>query len=453
MNLIKWWKKIMDKGHERSVRAKKNIFLAIIFKGLGVLIGFAYFPLSLDYLGPVKFGIFLTLVSMVNWFEELDIGIGNGLRNRLGEAIADGDDEKAKGYVSTAYFILGSIFSGVSIIFVAACFFIPWADWLQADADLNDTIMILAMLMFAAFAIRFVASLVFQIFYALQRVAMVDMFSTIGKVAFLILIFVLMYYTEESLLLFGAAKTFTFAAVPLVVGVYYFNTSFKRFSPSFKFVKKTYFKGLFSLGIQFFIIKSSMIVIHTTNNFLIAALVSPEGVPKYEAAYKILSVFLMLFVIITNQLWSANVEAYRTGDMEWMKKTMKSITKVWVGTVILSLLIVVISPVIYSVWLQDKIEITMMLTFAVAVSISITTWVNSFNLVINGTGKIRMQMYAWIFASLVNIPISIFFTKVMGLGIIGIVLGTIVSMIPLAILSPIQVKKLLAKSDKGVWAK
>ena len=443
----------MEKGHERTVRAKKNILLAIIFKATGVLIGFAYFPLSLQYLGPVKFGAFLTLVSMINWFEELDIGIGNGLRNRLGEAIADDDDETGRGYVSTAYFILGAIFSGVSIVFVAVCFFIPWADWLQADQGLNQEIMILAMLMFAAFAIRFVASLVFQIFYALQRVAMVDMFSTLGKVAFLIIIFVLIYYTEESLLLFGAAKTFTFAAVPLIVGIYYFNTSFKRFRPSIKLIKRTYFKGLFSLGIQFFVIKSSMIVIHSTNNFLIASFVSLEGVPQYEAAYKILSVFLMLFVIITNQLWSANVEAYRKGDMEWMKKTMKSITKVWFGTVLLTLLIVLISPLLYKIWLQDKIHISMMLTFSVAVSISITTWVNSFNLVINGTGKIRLQMYAWIFASIVNIPISIFFAQYMGLGIIGIVLGTIVSMVPLAILSPLQVNKLLSRTDKGIWAK
>lgn len=453
MNIKSWWKKLMEKGHERTVRAKKNILYAVVFKGVGILIGFAYFPLSLQYLGPVKFGVFLTLVSMINWFEELDIGIGNGLRNRLGEAIADEDDEAGRGYVSTAYFILGSIFSGVSVVFVAVCFFVPWADWLQVDAEMNDHIMLLAMLMFAAFAIRFVASLVFQIFYALQRIAMVDMFSTLGKVAFLLMIFALMYYTEESLILFGAAKTFTFAAVPLIVGIYYFNTSFKKFKPSLKYVKRSYFKGLFSLGVQFFIIKSAMIVIHTTNNFLIAALVSPEGVPKYEAAYKILSIFLMLFVIITNQLWSANVEAYRKGDMEWMKKTMRSISKVWVGTVALSLLIVLISPFLYKIWLQDKIHIPMMLTFAVAISISITTWVNSFNLVINGTGKVRLQMYAWIVASVVNIPISVFLTKYMGMGINGIVLGTIISMIPLAILSPLQVKKLLAKSDKGIWAK
>ena len=453
MSLKKWWKKIMEKGHERTVRAKKNILYAIIFKGVGILIGFAYFPLSLTYLGEVKFGIFLTLVSMINWFEELDIGIGNGLRNRLGESIADEDDEAGRGFVSTAYFILGAIFSGVSIVFVAVCFFIPWSDWLQTDSELNNQIMFLAMLMFAAFAIRFIASLVFQIFYALQRIAMVDMFSTIGKVAFLVIIFILIYFTDESLVLFGAAKTFTFAAVPLLVGVYYFNTSFKKYKPSLKFVKKSYFKGLFSLGIQFFVIKSAMIVIHSTNNFLIASFVSIEGVPKYEAAYKILSIFLMLFVIITNQLWSANVEAYRKGDMVWMKKTMKSITRVWVGTVVLSLLIVVISPFIYKIWLQDQIQIPILLTLAVAGSISITTWVNSFNLVINGTGKIRLQMYAWIFASVVNIPLSIFFTKYLGMGINGIVLGTIVSMVPLAILSPLQVRKLLAKTDTGVWAK
>ena len=102
MNIFQKLKSLLGKGHERSVRARKNILLAVLFKGVGVLIGFAYFPITLAYLSPAKFGIFLTLTSVIDWFGQLDVGIGNGLRNRLGEAIADGEDEKARGYVSTA---------------------------------------------------------------------------------------------------------------------------------------------------------------------------------------------------------------------------------------------------------------------------------------------------------------------------------------------------------------
>ncbi|MGI9542332.1 MAG: lipopolysaccharide biosynthesis protein [Cyclobacteriaceae bacterium] len=453
MRLIKELKVFFEQGHQRTVRAKRNIISAVVFKAIGLIAGYIYFAISLSYLGEVKFGIFLVIVSIVDWFAELDIGIGHGLRNRMGEAIADRNYKLARGYISTAYFVVGSIFSIVALLVIAISYFLPWSEWLQADPSLNHEITVLVMFAFAAFAIRFIASLVFQIFYALQRIAIVDLFSMLTKLLFLVIIIGLVFLTEESLILFGAAKTFTFALVPVAVGFYYFRNDFKRFKPSLQLVRKSHFNSLFSLGLQFFLIKISMIVIHQTNNFLIARYVSLESVPHYEAAYKYLSIFLLLFVIITNQLWAANVEAYRKGELNWMKKTVRGTFKIWLATIGLSIIMIFISPLVYKVWLQDKIDISYLLTVVVALSISITTWVNMFNLVLNGTGKIRMQMYAWIFASMVNIPISIFLATTLELGTIGIVLGTVISMIPLAILSPIQVRKILVSADKGIWAK
>ena len=130
---------------------------------------------------------------MIDWFGRFDIGIGNGLRNIVGELVADGDHETARGYISTAYFMLGGIVSGIAIIFMVANVFIPWTDWLQTDAGLEWDIRILALLMFAAFAIRFVSTLVYQIFFALQRVAMVDFFSLVAKLLFLGVIIFLFY--------------------------------------------------------------------------------------------------------------------------------------------------------------------------------------------------------------------------------------------------------------------
>ncbi|MCF8245309.1 MAG: oligosaccharide flippase family protein [Saprospiraceae bacterium] len=446
-------KTFLGRGHERTVRAKKNVILSVVYKGIGMLTGFLYFPLSLEYLGVAKFGLFLTLVSVLDWFAELDIGITNGLRNKLGAAIAEGDDEKARGYVSTACFALGSIFSGIAVIFVAVCFVLPWSDWLQAEPQLNQEIAILAALMFGALAINMVSAIIFQVFYALQRMAMVDFYNLLSKVLFLLVIVGLIYFTEDSLVLFGTAKALTFALVPLSVGIYYFRGELWRFRPSYRLVKMSLFQDLFSLGVQFFVIRLSMIVIHQTNNLLIAHFVSLDEVPKYEAAYKYLSIFLLLFIILTNQLWAATVEAYQKGDIEWVKNTLRSTMKIWVGTLVLSLLMIAVAPLVFDFWLQGKLKIEVAMTVSVAVSIAITTWVNMFNLVLNGTGKIRLQMYGWIFAGLMNIPISIFFANTLGMGSVGIVLGTVVSLVPTAILSPLQVRKILSGADRGLWAR
>ena len=453
MNIKKRFQQFLNSGHERTIRAKKNILLAIIFKGMGILIGFAYFPISLTYLSPTNFGIFLTLASIIDWFGDFNIGIGNGLRNKLGESVAEEDYEKARGYVSTAYVALGGIFSGITLLFVAVSFFLPWTEWLQVDSISNFDIAFLAVMMLAALAVRFISSLIYEIFFALQRVAMVDFYTFLTKLSFLLVLLILIYFTEESLLIFGAAKTFTFALVPAIVGLFYYRGLYKQFRPSIKLANRVYLGSLFSLGIQFFAIKIAMMIIHKTNNFLIAGYVHVNEVPLYEASFKYLSIFLMLFLILTNQLWAANIEAYKKQDFDWMKRNLKGVIRIWVGTVALTVVMVAIAPFVYHYWLQDKIQIPMVLTIAVAASITATNWVNLFNLVLNGTGKIRLQMYLWIAASIMNIPVSIFFATVLGMGTMGIVWGTTICLIPLAIICPIQVYKILNQTDTGIWRK
>ena len=453
MNIIEKAKKALFKGNVRSVRAKKNVLLSIVIKALSVLIGFIYFPLSLDYLGTVKFGIFLILISIVDWFLHFDIGIGLGLRNKFGESVANNDDEEAVRYVSTAYFALGAIISVVTIVLLIFNFTLPWTRWLNINPELVNEVRLLGAIIIVAFGIQFIARNIYEIFYAMQKMAYVELFSFLTKLSFLILIIIIPFIVADSLLLFGAAKSMTFALVPLVVGLYFFRTKFNKYRPYLKHVRLDYFKGLFSLGFKFFMIKISMLIIHQTNNVLIGSFVSLEGVPQYEAAYKYLSVFMLLFVILNNQLWPSNLEAYAKGEIDWMKKAMNTVLKIWIGTVFLAIIMVLVSPFVYKLWLQENLEIPLGISIVVAISISLTTWVNMFNIVLNGTGKIKLQMYVWIFAAIINVPASLFFVEVLDLGVVGIVLGTITSLVPLAIVSPIQVNKILASKEHGIWAK
>ncbi len=451
MKLFERVKSKFFKGNVRSVQAKKNVLLTILIKGLGVLIGFIYFPLSSDYLGQVKFGIFLILLSIVDWFLNFDIGIGQGLRNKFGEAVAKNETEKAVSYVSTAYFTLAAIIAAVTLVLLILNFTLPWTTWVDIPVDLVEEVKILGAIIILAFAVRFVAGNIYEIFYAMQKMAYVEFFALLTKASFLVLILLIPFMATESLLLFGTARSLTFALVPLLVGLYYFRSKFSTYRPSFKRIKMHYFKDLFSLGMKFFLIKIAMLIIHQTNNILIAGLVSIEGVPQYEAAYKYLSIFMLLFVILNNQLWPSNTEAFAKGDFDWMKKSMRTVSKIWLGTVVLACLMVLISPIFYKIWLPDDLQIPLAVSIAVAISICLTNWVNMYNIVLNGTGKIKLQMYAWLFAALINIPASMFFVKVMDLGIVGIVLGTITSLIPVAILSPIQVNKILKNKDRGIW--
>lgn len=96
----------INKGHHRSVKAKRNIFTTFIFKGCSIAISLVLVPLTIHYVNPTQYGVWLTLSSIVGWFGFFDIGFGHGLRNKLTESISKGQYKLSRIYISTTYAIL-----------------------------------------------------------------------------------------------------------------------------------------------------------------------------------------------------------------------------------------------------------------------------------------------------------------------------------------------------------
>lgn len=61
-------------------------------KGLSIIVTFATTPLFIHYFNNNEIlGIWYTLLSILIWFLNFDLGIGNGIRNNVVKAIANND--------------------------------------------------------------------------------------------------------------------------------------------------------------------------------------------------------------------------------------------------------------------------------------------------------------------------------------------------------------------------
>ena len=110
----------------RTLQAQKNIFFSFGLKGVGIMISFLLVPLTLNYLNASEYGVWLTLSSLMTWINHFDIGLGNGLRNKLTKALTLKDFNLGKIYVSTTFAIL----SVIIIIFIVLFFVInPYIEW------------------------------------------------------------------------------------------------------------------------------------------------------------------------------------------------------------------------------------------------------------------------------------------------------------------------------------
>src|SRR5665647_1720308 len=231
-------------GNERSVLVKKNIYFSFLIKGFSISISLLLVPLTLNYLSVYEFGVWLTLSSIFTWINYFDIGLGNGLRNRLAESMARQDEKLGQIYVSTTFFILSLIVTVVFLIFLAFQPYLNWAEILNADpekvADLNRVII----LSFAFFCLNFLFKIVGIIYAAAQKPAFNDLIALLGSLLSLIVIFILTKTTEGTLMnvaiVFSAAPT----VILLVAYPITFYGYFKNFRPKFRAIKPNYAKDL-----------------------------------------------------------------------------------------------------------------------------------------------------------------------------------------------------------------
>lgn len=439
------------KGNERSNKAKKNILLSILIKGISIAVSLVLVPLTIHYVNPTRYGIWLTLSSIIGWFGFFDIGFGNGLRNKFAEAVAKGDYEQARIYVSTTYAILSIIIAGVLIIFLCINPLLNWSRILNSPSGMAGELSLLALIVFVFFCIQFILQLLNTVMTANQEPAKASLFNLFGSLVSLAVIFILTRSTQGNLVYLGAALSSAPVLVLIISNIWFFNRQYKRYAPSFKYVKFNHARDLMTLGIKFFILQIAAIIIYQTSNIIIAQLFGPTQVTPFNIAYKYFSIISMGFGIIMLPFWSAFTEAWYKRDIIWIKNVMKNLKLLWVVMSVITIIMLIISNIIYRLWVGREIVVPISISIVMAVYVIINTWCGIFSNFLNGVGKIKLQLYSGILGALINVPLAIYLGK--HIGISGVLLSTCILAVISAIWSPIQYRKLINNEAKGIWNK
>lgn len=446
-------KTFLTKGHERSIKTKRNIVTSILIKCVSIVISFILIPLSLNYLSPVKYGIWLTIMSVIGWFGFFDLGIGNGLRNKLAEALAKNDINKARTYISTSYAIMTIIIGIVFAIFVFVFPYINWSSILNTPKELSSEINQLIFIVFSFFCLQFIIKLISMILKADQRSAISGGINTFASLLSLIIVYALTQTTHGSLLWLSVGVSAANLIAPLVATIWYFSTVYKHLIPSLKYIKLNYAKDLMGLGFMFFIMQFAALILFSTDILIIEQLYGPEYVTPYNIAFKYFSLITMGFTIITTPFWSAYTDAYHKKDFAWIKRITRKLTLIW-GLSILGVIgMLIFSNLFYEIWIGDQIKIPFLLSTSMAIWVLIASWTSIFGNFLSGVGKIRLSLYHSFAMIVINIPLSIFLAKYLNLGSAGVIIGTCLCVLPQVFLHPMQYKKIITNTATGIWGK
>ena len=408
---------------------------------------------TLDYLDATKYGIWLTLSSFLAWFSFFEIGLGNGLRNKLGEALAKGDYALGKIYVSTTYAILTLVISAVAFIFVIVNHFINWAAVLNTDTNLQQELSTLALIVFGFFFLRFVVKLIGVVLFADQRPALANFFNPLANLMALLVIYILTFTTKGSLLLLGLILSALPVLVLILASIYFYTHDYRDIAPSIGSVKLKYAKSLLNLGVKFFLIQIAGLVIYQSSNIIIAQFFGPNEVTVYNIAFKYFSSINMLFTILITPFWGAFTEAWVKKDIIWIKGIIRKLLYIWFALSVIGVAMLVFAKPFYAAWVGNTIEIPFNISLSLYFYFITFTFGGVFVMFINGVGKVKLQMYASFIGAILFIVLAIALIKYTSLGVVGLVLASIISNFYGIFLTPIQYKKIINNTATGIWNK
>lgn len=443
------YNQFVNSGSTRSVKAKTNILHSFFIKGVSIVTGLIMVPLTISYVDQSQYGIWLTLSSVIAWFSFFDVGFGNGLRNKFAESKASGNDFLVKAYVSTTYGILAMIFILVWIIFFLVNYELNWSSILNAPLELKNELSIVAILVFSFFCIQIVLNTISTILLADQKPAKAGLISALGQVISLIIVYLLTLTTKGSLVYLAWALGLGPFLIFTIFSVWFFNSSYKIYSPTIKLINFRYAKDIMSLGAKFFVIQIAVVVIYQTTNIIVAQVSGPEDVTVYNVAFKYFSIVTMVFSIIMAPFWSAFTEAKILDDYVWMKKAYNKLFKIVLYLIIFTVFMLLISDYIFNLWLGNLVKVSFSMSLAVALFVMINLWNMLFSQLLNGMGKIKLQLYMSLIGTTLNIPLALFFGHKYGVN--GVVLSSIILSLISAVYGPYQVNLLLNKRAKGIW--
>ncbi len=418
----------------------KNILSSSALKAIGLGLNFILVPLLISMINKTEYGIWVTVFSIINWIFTFDLGFGLGLRNKLTNSLTEGDINKSNNLISTTYIVISLIAIIIFMVGIVILGFVNFNSLLNYHGDSDLKIFIFIALTFTL--VNFILAVYKNLFLSIHKVYIGELVNTLFLLSFVA--FILIYRNIEQnhnmtilMFCFGCLNLI----FSIMATVYFFKTN-PLLKLSLKSFSKPLINELLNIGGGFFIIQISLLIILSTDNIIISNLLGPEHVTDYSVVQKLFQIFIVVFGLILTPSWGLYIDAISKNDIQWIRLNIKSMLKLFSVLFIFGLIVLLNIDFIINLWVGPIVKPPKFLALLFFIFTMIYSFSNIYMYFINATGKIKFQTKLYVFGAILNIPLSVLFVKIFG-NSTGVIIATIISILPLLIFMPIQATKII----------
>lgn len=407
-------------------------------------------PVTLHYLGNERFGLWMTISSILAMAGFADFGIGNGVLNTVSTAFGKDDWDGIRRAISSGFAVLTLIGALLLALFLSIYSFIDWGNLFRANTIAARAEAGPAMLVFAiCFALNIPLDVVQRAQLGLQQGFLTNLWQILSSIMILVGILAVIHFRFSLV-----ALVIAFAGAPVLstamnVG-YFFGVSRRDLCPRWHLVSQKTIAHIAKLGGLFFVLQLSFAVSFSADNFIIARILGVASVTLFSIPQRMFSMITIVVSMLMMPLWPAYGEAISRGDMLWVRQTLsRTLLSVFVATTAVSMALLVFSHRIISLWVGPSIHPSFLLMLGLAVWTVLSNSCSTASMFLNGANVVKFQVITATIFAIACLVIKIILTR--QYGIAGIPWATIIAYsILTAIPYAVYVPRILRRLEHGV---
>lgn len=350
-------------------------------------------PLTLHYLGPERYGMWMTMTSLIAMMSFADLGLGNGILSLVATASGHDDHDAIQRYVSSGLSAL-SLIAGVLLGLWTLSY--PWVPWHQIFNVQTELARHEAGPALAVFVLVFVLNLPLSVasrtLMGLQKGFTVSLWQCAGSLLSLAGV-LLVIRVQGSLPWLVLAVMGGPLLATMINNIQFFGILHPMYRPRWRSVRMADIRQISRTGALFFVLQIVVAIAYTSDNVLIAQTLGAAAVPAYAVPEKMFSLITVTLSMVLAPLWPAYGEAIARGDATWVKRTLKRSMKLAIGSAAsLSLILVLIAPQLLAWWVGHVIEPSYLLLAGLGLWKVVEAAGGTLATFLNGARVVRLQI-------------------------------------------------------------
>jgi len=366
---------------ERYRRIGLTTVSGLTFRLVSMVLSLVTVPLILGALGKERFGLWSAITTVTAWVALFDLGLSNGLVNRLAKASGREDHAEANRHFTTALAAMIGLAIILGICLAAAIPLVPWVRLLGVRGEVdNATVVWSVAAALGAFAITMPFGVVPQLYAGFQRAYLTNGFNLIAAVlSFALLLLALAMKATMPVLILAVSCG---AVVASVVGLgYALARGFPWLKLRYRDVSWSTLRSLMSLSVPMFLFQVGALAVNETQSIILAQRCGLATVADFGIAMRLYLLTASLIQLGTGSFIPPLREAHERGDTRWVRIAFGRLLLVRLGIAAVGGLVMsLLGNTILRVWLgRSDIAFARHVWIALSVLQVSAIWVSTFS--------------------------------------------------------------------------